>query len=72
MTARLYTLSDAIAERARDVRCLALAANRVGDMDAYHALAQRARDLENRAGYARPEVVAVRSCTSFAHDPVSA
>lgn len=68
MSARLYTLSDAIAERARDVRCLALAANRVGDMDAYRDLAKRARRLETCVGFARPRVVAMRSQTSFAMD----
>lgn len=70
MTARIFTLSDAIAERARDVRCLAYVANNRGDWMKADELLQRARELEVSASYARPR--GMRSCTSFAHDPVPA
>ncbi len=66
MTARIYSLSDAAAERARDARLLAYAAYDARDFDAYSRLSAEARRLENAASRSRPRVVPIRSQTSFA------
>jgi hypothetical protein len=66
MTARIYSLSDAAAERARDARALAWEAYNARDFDTYSRLSSEARRLEDAASRSRPKVVAFRSQTSFA------
>lgn len=53
MSARIYSLADAMAERARDYRLAAYRFNDAGDWQAADTHMTRARDIENRVSYAR-------------------
>lgn len=53
MTARIYSLADAMAERARDYRLAAYRFNDAGDWQAADVCQARSRDLKNRVSYAR-------------------
>lgn len=59
MTALLYSLADAYAERARDMRLAAYKFNDVGDWQAADTHLARARRLENANAFARRGVRAI-------------
>lgn len=53
MSALVYSLADALAERARDYRQAAYKFNDAGDWQAADVHMTRAREFENRVAFAR-------------------
>lgn len=53
MSAAIYILADALAERARDYRLAAYRFNDAGDWQASDTHLARAREFENRCAFAR-------------------
>jgi len=66
-------LSEAAESRAQELRKRSYILNQLGGFDEADALRAKARDLENTASFARPQlvtrvVVPIKSCSSFAID----